>query len=123
MKISAILITAMGLLARPGIGSPVPDSSEGSDIEPQACVAIKVFQEFDFKGASYSECLAPKKFHEIRTGFRKNAGSFAVNTKGYVCTPGTPDHRSCKGAVFPGLKRLPNWCVNNIGNYYCTFTN
>jgi hypothetical protein len=90
MKISAILITAMGLLASPGIGSPVPDSSEGSDIEPQACVAIKVFQEFDFKGASYSECLVPKKFHEIRTGFRKNAGSFAVNTKGYVCTPGTP---------------------------------
>ncbi|KAF7588104.1 hypothetical protein BBP40_006168 [Aspergillus hancockii] len=109
MKFATILIT-MGLLASPVIGS---------DITPQACVKIRVFQEFDFKGASYDECLPPKKYHEIRSGFRKNAGSFAMDTKGYVCTPGTP---SCDGAVYPGLKRLPSYCVNNIGNYYCTFT-
>ncbi|GAB1192982.1 hypothetical protein APSETT444_002184 [Aspergillus pseudonomiae] len=89
MNLLKVLAATMALLAGQAVAS-AEDVTNPSDIEPQVCVAIRVCQGFNFKGPCYHECLKPSTPHQIRAGFKKNAGSFAVDTKGFYCTVGTP---------------------------------
>ncbi|KAB8258660.1 hypothetical protein BDV32DRAFT_125331 [Aspergillus pseudonomiae] len=118
MNLLKVLAATMALLAGQAVAS-AEDVTNPSDIEPQVCVAIRVCQGFNFKGPCYHECLKPSTPHQIRAGFKKNAGSFAVDTKGFYCTVGTPNTSTCSGRKHPGFKRLPDYCINNIEAYQC----
>ncbi|PLB35562.1 uncharacterized protein BDW47DRAFT_128082 [Aspergillus candidus] len=103
----------MAMLSSPAIATT-------GDIEPEVCVKIRVCQNYDFRGPCYSECQKPSATHKIRNGYRDNAGSFAVDSKGFLCTVGTPNSATCSGKEYPGFKRLPKHCLDNISSYYCT---
>ncbi|PKY02954.1 hypothetical protein P168DRAFT_345379 [Aspergillus campestris IBT 28561] len=118
MKLISVLATAMAILPSSAIATA--EETQLPHIVPEVCVKIRVCLNYDFKGPCYNECQKPSVTHKIRDGFRDNAGSFAVDTKGYLCTVGTPNAATCSGKEYPGFKRLPDWCVNNISGYHCT---
>ncbi|KAE8162839.1 hypothetical protein BDV40DRAFT_288259 [Aspergillus tamarii] len=118
MNLLKVLAATISLLAGQVVASSEAETNP-SNLQARVCVAIRVCQGFDFQGPCYNECLKPSEVHSIRDGFRDNAGSFAVDTKGFFCTVGTPNTVTCSGKKYPGFKRLPDYCINNISAYQC----
>ncbi|EIT73435.1 hypothetical protein AO1008_04517 [Aspergillus oryzae 100-8] len=117
MKVFTPIFVLMALATSQAIAAP---AAEAESLEARAdyCVDIKVCHGYNYEGGCYKECKKPGEPVDIRKGYKKNAGSFKLGTKGYSCQVGSTKHGT-QTVNYPGLKRLPDGWINDITAYQC----
>ncbi|KAJ5498752.1 hypothetical protein LT330_004056 [Penicillium expansum] len=117
MKVFTSIFVLIALATSQAIAVP---TAEAADLETRAkfCVDIKVCHGYNYEGGCYSECNRPGTGYGIRKEYRKNAGSFKIETKGYNCQVGSSD-QGTQSVNYPGVKRLKDGWINNIEGYQC----
>ncbi|KAE8319901.1 hypothetical protein BDV41DRAFT_570818 [Aspergillus transmontanensis] len=117
MKVFTPIFVLMAFATSQAIAAP---AAEAASLEARAdyCVDIKVCHGYNYEGGCYKECKKPGEPVYIREGYKKNAGSFKLGTKGYNCQVGSTKHGT-QTVNYPGLKRLPDGWINDITAYQC----
>ncbi|KAJ5372825.1 hypothetical protein N7517_004831 [Penicillium concentricum] len=117
MKVFTPMFVLMAFSTSQAIAAP---TAEATDLEMRAdyCVKISVCHGYNYEGGCYNECNRPGTGYDIKKEYRKNAGSFKIETKGYVCLVGSSDQGTDR-VDYPGIKRFKDGWINNINGYQC----